>query len=147
LSSTRNANSEETASGRESGGFLDVTSIKEILYSRRFMREVSLLLFFFAAVGALIAGLSFAAGPSDPEILAVVVTGLIQVIIYAFLGVMLRRGSIIALWIAGVLFILDTLAVLLQPSGKVLGFTLVSRVLLVSVLFRYVQRERKNSSI
>jgi hypothetical protein len=124
-----------------------VTSIKEILSSRRFMREVSLLFFFFAAVGALIAGLSFAAGPSDPEILAVVVTGLIQVIIYVFLGVMLRRGSIIALWVAGVLFILDTLAVLLQPSGKVLGFTLVSRVLLVGVLFRYVQRERKNSSI
>lgn len=124
-----------------------MTSIKEILYSRRFMREVSLLLFFFAAVGALIAGLSFAAGPSDPEILAVVVTGLIQVIIYVFLGVMLRRGSIIALWVAGVLFMLDTLAVLLQPSGKVLGFTLVSRVLLVGVLFRYVQRERKNPSI
>ena len=104
-----------------------MTSIKEILYSRRFMREVSLLLFFFAFVGALIAGLSFAAGPSDPEILAVVVAGLVQVIIYVFLAVMLRRGSIIALWVAGVLFILDTLAVLLLPSGG-LGFTLVSRV-------------------
>jgi hypothetical protein len=47
-----------------------------------------------------------------------------------------------ALWIAGVLFALDTLFQLLQPSGKGLGAAVVSRGILIYVLIRYIRRER-----
>ena len=117
-------------------------SIKDILRSPGFKREVSILLFGFAAIGGLIAMLLLLFGNSDPEVLASGVGILIQSIIYVVLGVLIRRGSMTALWITGVLFALDTLLVFVLPSGKGLGAMIVSRGILIYVLIRYVRRQR-----
>ena len=58
------------------------------------------------------------------------------------LGVLIRGGSLKALCVAGVLFALDTLLQLAQPSGRGLGAALVSRGILIYVLIRYIRRER-----
>jgi len=117
-------------------------STKDILRSPGFKREVSILLFGFAAIGGLVSILLLALGNSDPEVLASGVGILIQSIIYVVLGVFIRRGSFTALWITGVLFTLDTLLVFLFPSGKGLGAMIVSRGILIYVLIRYVRRQR-----
>ena len=106
------------------------------------MREVSLLLFFFAALSALVGVLLFGAANSQPEVMASAIGSIVQAAVYAVLGVMIRHGSVKALWIAGVLFALDTLFQLLQPSGKGLGAAVVSRGILIYVLIRYIRRER-----
>src|ERR1700754_1659121 len=91
--------------------------IKDILRSARFMHEVSLLLFFFAGLSALSGVLLLGRASSDADVLASAIGEIVQALIYAILGIMIRRGSIKALWIAGVLFVLDTLFILLHPSG------------------------------
>jgi hypothetical protein len=116
--------------------------LKEILLSPRFMREVSLLLFFFAALSFLMGILLIGAVNSEPEVMGAAVGGIVQALVYAVLGVMIRKGSITALWIAGVLFVLDAAFQLLQPSGKGLGAGIVSRGILIYVLVRYIRRER-----
>jgi len=119
--------------------------IKDILRSARFMREVSLLLFFFAGLSALSGVLLLGRASSDADVLASAIGEIVQALIYAILGIMIRRGSIKALWIAGVLFVLDTLFILLQPSGKGLGVAVVSRGILIYVLIRYIRRERMSA--
>lgn len=115
--------------------------VKEILRSPRFMREVSLVLFFFAGLSFLVGALLFSAVNSS-EVMVSAVGSVIQAIVYFVLAIMIRRGSMIALWIAGVLFVLDTAFLVFQPSGKGLGLAIVSRGILIYVLIRYVQRER-----
>jgi hypothetical protein len=117
-------------------------SIKEILRSPRFMREVSLLLFFFAGLSFLFFVLALRADLGNPEVMGLVIGSLVQAIVYAVLGIMIRRGSIKALWVAGGLFVLDTLLQLTQPSAQALGAAIVSRGILIAVLIRYVRRER-----
>ena len=116
--------------------------IKDILRSARFMREVSLLLFFFAGLSGLIGVLLLFASSSEAGVLAIAIGGVIQAIVYLVLGILIRGGSITALWIAGVLFVVDTLLQLTQPSGRGLGAAIVSRGILIYVLIRYIQRER-----
>lgn len=116
--------------------------IRDILRSPRFLREVSSLLFFFAGLSLLGSVLLFAGAKSNPEVLAYAAAGLIQAIVNAVLGVLIRRGSITALWIAGSLFLLDTLIQLTQPSGTGMGVAVVSRLILIVVLIRYIRRER-----
>lgn len=115
--------------------------VKDILRSPRFMREVSLLLFFFAGLSFLVGALLFGAANST-EVMASAVGSIVQAIVYSVLAIMIRRGSVIALWIAGALFVLDTVFLILQPSGKGLGLAIVSRGILIYVLIRYVRRER-----
>jgi hypothetical protein len=117
-------------------------SIKDILRSPSFMREVSILLFGFAAIGGLFSMLLLTLGHSDPDALASGVGILVQSIIYIVLGLMIRRGSVKALWITGVLFALDTLLIFAFPSGKGLGAMIVGRGILIYVLIRYVRRQR-----
>ena len=105
------------------------------------MREVSLLLFFFAGLSLLVGVLLIGAAKSA-EVLASAVGSIVQAIVYAVLAIMIRRGSVIALWLAGALFILDTVLLLLEPSGRGLGLAIVSRGILIYVLIRYVKRER-----
>jgi hypothetical protein len=108
------------------------------------MREVSLLLFFFAGLSLLIGALLFSAANS-PEVMASAVGSTVQAIAYLVLAIMIRRGSVKALWIAGVLFVLDTAFLLFQPSGRGLGMAVVSRGILICVLNRYVRRERRSA--
>jgi len=119
-----------------------VKPVKDILRSPRFKREVSLLLFFFASLSFLIGVLLIGAANSEPEVMAAALGSLVQALVYASLGVMIRRGSVTALWIAGVLFVLDTVVQLLQPLEKGLGLAVVSRGILIYVLIRYIRRER-----
>ena len=105
------------------------------------MREVSLVLFFFAGLSFLIGALLIGAANS-PEVLAEAIGSIIQAIVYSVLAIMIRRGSLKALWLAGALFVLDTVFLVFQPSGKGLGLGIVSRGILIYVLIRYVQRER-----
>jgi hypothetical protein len=108
------------------------------------MREVSLVLFFFAGLSFLVGALLFSAVNSS-EVMVSAVGSVIQAIVYFVLAIMIRRGSMIALWIAGVLFVLDTAFLVFQPSGKGLGLAIVSRGILIYVLIRYVQRERRKT--
>ena len=121
---------------------IPVKPVKDILRSPRFMREVSLLLFFFAGLSTVVGVLLIGAGTADPEVMASAIASIVQAVIYALLGVMIRLGSVKALFIAGVLFVLDTLFQLLQPSGEGLGAAVVSRGILIYVLIRYIRRER-----
>lgn len=116
--------------------------VKDILRSPRFMREVSLLLVFFAGLSGLVGLLLFLSAPGNPEVLAVAVGGLVETIIYTVLAVLIRRGSIKALWISGIWFSLDFLLLLTQPLSSGLAVALFSRVALIGFLVRYIRRER-----
>lgn len=117
--------------------------IKDILVSPGFMREVSILLFVFAAFSGLFGVLLLTARGSDSEALEFGIGLLLQAIVYAVLGAMIRRRSLIALWVAGVLFFLDTvLALVMPPSGKGLVTLILSRSFLIYLLVRYVRRQR-----
>lgn len=116
--------------------------VRDILRSPSFMREVSILLFGFAALGGLFAILLLALGNLDPDALALGVGTLIQSIVYVVLGIMIRRGSLKALWVTGMLFILDTLLVFVLPFGEGLGAVIAGRGILIYLLFRFVRRQR-----
>ena len=116
-------------------------SIKDILRSPSFMREVSILLFGFAAVGGLVSVLLLTLSKSEPDVTSGV-GFLVQSIIYLVLGIMVRRGSLKALWVTGLLFTLDTLLVFVMGSGKELGAMIVWRGILIYLLIRYVRRQR-----
>jgi|SRR5687767_9960131 len=117
-------------------------SVTDILRSPSFMREVSILLYGFAALGGLFALLLLTLASSDPDALASGAGMLIQSIVYVVLGTMIRKGSRKALWVTGILFTLDTLLVFGLPSGKGLGAMIVGRGLLIWVLIRYIRRQR-----
>ena len=117
-------------------------SVRDILRSPSFMREVSILLYGFAALGGLFAVLLLTLANSDPDALASGAGLLIQSIVYVVLGTMIRKGSVKALWVTGILFTLDTLLVFGLPSGKGLGAMIVGRGLLIWVLIRYIRRQR-----
>jgi hypothetical protein len=117
-------------------------SVKDILRSPRFLREISLLLFFFAGLSGLFGLLLLSSAGSELEVLGMAVGSLFQAIIYVVLAILLRRGSIVALWITAIWFVLDTLFLLAQPSGKGLGVAIITRGLLVGILIRYFKRER-----
>jgi len=106
------------------------------------MREVSILLFGFAALGGIFSVVLLIGGTSNPEAMALGVGMLVQAIIYVVLGIMIRRGSLKALWVVGILFVLDTLLAFALPSGKGLGAMIVGRGLLIVVLVRYIRRQR-----
>ena len=120
-------------------------SVKDILRSPGFMREVSILLFGFAALGGLFAILLLTLASTDAEALATGLAMLIQSVVYVALGLLIQRGSRTALWLTGVLFILDTLLVFSLPSGKGLGAGIVGRGILMFVIIRYIQRQRKEA--
>lgn len=116
--------------------------VRDILRLPSFMREVSILLFGLAALGGLFAILLLALGNLDPDALALGVGTLIQSIVYVVLGIMIRRGSLKALWVTGMLFILDTLLVFVLPFGEGLGAVIAGRGILIYLLFRFVRRQR-----
>ena len=119
-----------------------VKSLREVFSSPRFFREVSILLFGFAAITTLVSILLLGSRSSEPEILILAASGFVQAIIYVTLGIFVRRGSRIALWITGVIFVIDTFLLLAQPSGKSAGAGVVTRGILIFVIVRYIKRER-----
>jgi hypothetical protein len=117
-------------------------SVKDILRSPEFMWQVSVLLFGLAVLSALFAAVLLVSSRLDPDTLAVALGLLIQTAIYVVLGIMIRRGSIKALWAAGILFTLDTLLAFVLPATSGLGAMIVGRGLLIYVLIRYVRKQR-----
>ena len=120
-------------------------SLREILGSQDFKREISLLLFFFAAVSALFALLLIAPAASNTETLVDCVTLFVLALIYAGLAIPIRRGSNKALIAAGILFSLDTLLIFVTPPERGIAGMIVSRGLLIAVLVRYIRRQRKTA--
>ncbi|HEY8226109.1 MAG TPA: hypothetical protein VIG25_12585 [Pyrinomonadaceae bacterium] len=114
-------------------------SIKEVLTSPQFMREISFLLFIFAAFSGIIGVLTITQS-SQPDVLAIGIGSLLAAVINGVLAFFIRRGYVIALWTAAVLFVLDTMFQLLQPTGA-----LLARVLLIAILIRYIKRARANA--
>ena len=119
-------------------------SIKEILYSPQFLREVSWLLFVFAALNCIFGILFVWSAPLEPEALALASGSFLLALVYVVLAIFIRRGSIKTLWIAIILFAVDTIFLLMQPSGG-LGIGIVARILLLGVLISYIRRERRRA--
>jgi drug/metabolite transporter (DMT)-like permease len=119
-----------------------VRPIRDVLRSRRFQREVSLLLFFFAGVNALFSALLFAASGADEAALQAAIVYALQAIIYAVLGIFIRRGSVKVLVFTGLLFAVDTVLTLLGPSWADARAVIIGRGLLIFVLYQFVRRER-----
>lgn len=119
-------------------------SVSEVLRSPGFKREVSMLLFFFAAIQGLISTIIFIGRTTDPEIIGIGIGGYILAIVYAVFAFMIKRGSTKALIAIAVLFGLDTLLLFVIPlegAGKMLFF----RALLVFFLIRYIRKQRVTS--
>jgi hypothetical protein len=117
-------------------------SIREVLRSARFHREVSLLLFIFAAVNGMFSVLLLAANGSRDVAMPVVIAYAVQAVIYAVLAVFIRRGSVKVLIFTGSFFAVDTVLTLIGPSWEDARSMIVARGLLLFVLVRYIARER-----
>ena len=101
-----------------------------------------MLLFVFAAFSAIFGILFILSGRTDDEVLGSAVVLLFMAVIYAVLATFIRRGSVIALWIALALFAIDTVLMLLQPLEQGSGVAIFARAVLVFMLIRFVLRER-----
>jgi len=121
--------------------------IRDVLRSQRFKREVSVLLFVFAAGNALFSLLLFAASGSDEAALSAAFGCALQAMIYAVLGIFIRRGSVKVLAFTGLLFTVDTVLTLLGPSWADARAVIIGRGLLIFVLYRFVRRERIRRSV
>ena len=116
--------------------------INEILSSPGFMREVYVLLFGFAAITGLFFVVLLGSGKTDIDTLSILVALLVQTIIYVVLGTLIRKGSLKALWAAGILFTLDTLLMFVFPDETNLAIVIFARAFLIFLLVRYVRRQR-----
>ena len=120
-----------------------MTPIKDILLSPAFMREVSILFMGLGALSLVFSLLLFAGSSADPNALSLAVGFLLQAIIYVVLGIMIRRGSVKALWAAGILFTLDTLLSFLYATGSAFVTMILGRGLLIYLMIRYVLKQRR----
>ena len=106
------------------------------------MREVSVLLFGFSAIGGLFFVVLLGSGKIDVDTLSILGALLVQALIYVVLGILIRRGSVKALWATGILFTLDTLLMFVFPEGTNLAMMMLARGFLIFLLVRYVRRQR-----
>ncbi|HZI87197.1 MAG TPA: hypothetical protein VFD48_10205 [Pyrinomonadaceae bacterium] len=118
-----------------------MTPIKDILLSPAFMREVSILFVGLGALSFMFSLLLFAGSSADPNALSLAVGFLLQAIIYVVLGIMVRRGSVKALWAAGILFTLDTLLSMFYATGSAFVTMILGRGLLIFLMIRYVLKQ------
>ena len=118
--------------------------IREVLRSPRFQKEIAVLLTAFALFQAIVAFILFVSRRSDPEVLVIVISGLVVAILYAVLAILIRFGSVSALAFTGILFTADTLLTLFSPSwqGEVTA-ALFWRGFLIVLLIRFIQKERR----
>ena len=117
--------------------------ISAVLRSSRFQREISLLLFFFAALSGIYSVLMFAASRSEETALPIAIGYLVETLLYTGLAILIRRGSVIALVFTGLLVIADIVLTLFGPSWEDAKGVLLAHVLLLLVLIRFVRRERR----
>ena len=117
--------------------------ISEVLRSPRFQKEISLLLFFFAAVNAIYCVLLLSADTSEETVLVMIVATLVQAIVYAVLAILIRRGSVKVLVFTGFLFAANVVLTLFGPSWEDAKGMVVTYGLLIFVLIRFVRRERR----
>lgn len=117
-------------------------SVREVLYSPGFKREVSILLFVNAIVTCLCSVVILAASPCDPALVVIGIVGFILAIVWLVLAIVIRRGSTKALTVVGVFFGLDTLLIFTLPLEQTTATILLWRVFLISLLVRYVRRQR-----
>ena len=117
--------------------------ISEVLRSARFQREISLLLFFFAAISGIYTIILFAASTTNETAPALAVGYLVETLLYVGLAILIRRGSIKALVFTGVLIVANILLTLFGPSWENARGILIGHGLLLIVLIRYVRRERR----
>ena len=117
--------------------------ISEVLRSARFQREISLLLFFFAAISGIYTIILFAASSTDETALALAVGYLVETLLYVGLALLIRRGSVKALVFTGILIVANILLTLFGPSWEDARGMLIAHGLLLVVLVRYVRRERR----
>jgi hypothetical protein len=118
-----------------------------VLRSPRFHREISSLLFFFAALSAIYFVLLFAAGTVEEEALALAIANLVTTIGYVVLAILIRRGSVKALVFTGILFAVNLVMILFGPSWEGVPGAIVGYGLLTFVLIRYVRRERRRVDV
>jgi hypothetical protein len=116
--------------------------ISEVLRSRRFQKEVALLLFVFAAVSALYSLILFAANDSE-DVLVMTVALVIQTIVCVVLAILIRRGSVAALVFTGFLFAANIVLALFGPSWEDAKGILIPYGLLILVLGQFIRRERR----
>ena len=116
-------------------------SIKDVIHSPQFLREISWLLFVFAVFNCILGILYVWSAPFEVEALALGIGGFLIAIVYAVLAFFIRRGSLKALWAAMVLFGVDTILLFVEPSAA----GVLSRILLMVVLVRYIRRERASA--
>jgi drug/metabolite transporter (DMT)-like permease len=116
--------------------------ISEVLRSPRFQKEVSLMLFFFAALSAIYCVFLFAANHSE-EVFVTAVGMLVQTIVYAVLAILIRRGSVKALVLTGFLFAANIVLTLFGPSWEDAKGIVIVYGLLIAVLIRFIRRERR----
>jgi len=119
--------------------------ISEVLRSHRFQKEVSLRLFFFAGLSAIYCVFLFARSDSE-DVLAMAVGLLVQTIVYAVLSILIRRGSVAALIVTGLLFAANIVFTLFGPSWEDAKGMIVVYGLLAVVLIRFIRRERRAGS-
>jgi drug/metabolite transporter (DMT)-like permease len=118
--------------------------ISEVLRSPRFQKEVSLLLFFFAAISAIYCLFLFAANDSE-EVLVTAIAMLVQTIVYVVLAILIRRRSVKTLVFTGFLFAANLILTLFGPSWEDAKGILIAYGLLIFVLVRFIRRERRAS--
>ena len=107
------------------------------------MREVSILLIGLGALSLVFSLLLFGGSNGDPEALSLAMGFLLQAIIYVVLGSMIRRGSVKALWAAGILFTVDTLLSFVYATGSAFVTMILGRGLLIYLMIRYILKQRR----
>lgn len=101
-----------------------------------------MLLFFFAALNVIFAVALFASREEAAVVAGA--TNLVQALVYAVLGLLIRRGSFAVLVFTGALFAIDTVLTFFGPWESARG--ILGRALLIFVLLRYIYRERRTIS-
>jgi len=104
------------------------------------MRDLSGLLLLLTGVTTLF-GIASLYDASNEDDVAGAIGILIAVVLYFFVAIKIRRGSTVALGAAGILFLIDTLTILLASPAALLG-----RGLLLFFVLRSLQRHRKDAN-
>ncbi len=116
-------------------------SLKEILHSKDFLREISYLCFFFAGVNFVLGVIAFAAAGQKTLLNENFIGGIFIALIFIVLGWFMRRGSRVAFWLFVGLILLDSGLLVLMPETLTLG-AIVGRVILIFFIVRNLIRRR-----
>lgn len=116
-------------------------SLKEILHSKEFLREISNLCFFFAGFNFLIGLIAVVAAGQKTLLNENFIGGIFVALIFVALGWFMRRGSRVAFWLFVGLIALDSILLVLMPETLTMG-AIIGRVILIFFIVRNVLRRR-----